>query len=867
MPAISTEVYYSSCEVLVETQKHGILDVSDDVKSVSVSRRMDGISTASVSLLDYSTYSSGKYNGIIHVGDRVHIAYFKDTRRVDQFTGRVSKTPALMFQADDFAFSCEDCIADLNYIWWDPFSAKAYEKFNLQPMQAYAEGKYNDGAGGERLKSFLKDVCGFPEKAIRIAKFPELDSILKAIIDIAKGSNDESPDALAAKLYDTLFGAATDYGDVGEDNTKTHPTDNATALHISDQAKDAADIVRAMFGKDQRKSCDAKWWDGKVMFGYNKCTKWSKYSGEAHTGLYGLTKSQMSKYTKKNQDANKYDEYTQYSCLLQVLESLSKAKDGGYGSPMNLALAYFTGTTPKVSKGKLSWPGLHDADGVYFGLVFPYTRADLQKVMHCNASGKLLAGSHVSQPGKPRSDSKDSKPTNALAAKFGDWVKANTGKYVDVDGAYGAQCWDLWHWYYKDFLKLDDGQWQLQPAGGNQAFWQQFPQSSYYASNFEKLDTSKKWQAGDVFFGKNGGMFDPSAGHVGIVTKDDGTNVQVFDQNSPVGSAPRANTYPKSAFAGVLRPKALGGQPGEYDGSSSSASSSSDVTTSSAQQIAQQAARNESLKLFKYLNMGDTSQLLQANMYQGKIRMKNDRPCIEFVKSLCSATMRSFMSLPDGSFAAFVPDWWGIYKLPGTNNVVEVPAIDVISFKSDIDKSSYVSHLFLTTAEYAADPTGIMGNSSVFGTGATADIIGSMYSSGTITIEDMAEQLSHFMDLSATGLATNGRTTKQTLLDLMQKWGVNVRCEQDNYITDKTLTTISALTRFLKYWANCFHTSMSLAFRPEIMPGHRLHFPDAHCTLFVQTVTHSWTATSGGSTSVSVVAPVTDAGKVGIAIK
>ena len=69
--SLVSEVYYSGVEVIIETMGHGVIDVSDDVRSVSVTRRLDGISTASFTLVNYSTYSSGRYNGVIHVGDRM----------------------------------------------------------------------------------------------------------------------------------------------------------------------------------------------------------------------------------------------------------------------------------------------------------------------------------------------------------------------------------------------------------------------------------------------------------------------------------------------------------------------------------------------------------------------------------------------------------------------------------------------------------------------------------------------------------------------------------------------------------------------------------------------------------------------------
>ena len=192
------------------------------------------------------------------------------------------------------------------------------------------------------------------------------------------------------------------------------------------------------------------------------------------------------------------------------------------------------------------------------------------------------------------------------------------------------------------------------------------------------------------------------------IALDVGTTVTCFDQNPHV---PSINSYSKSSMVGAIRPKAFGGRPGYYSGDAGSSNPS--VGTTLDVNDPANIAKNEAFKLFKFISIGDQMDFLKSAMYSGKLALKNDVPAIDFVRSLCSGTMRKFMSLPDGSFAAFVPDYWGVLKQPGVNNVVEVPAVEVVEFRSRIDKSSYCSHLYMLTSEYAPDTEGMAGMSFV----------------------------------------------------------------------------------------------------------------------------------------------------------
>ena len=91
----------------------------------------------------------------------------------------------------------------------------------------------------------------------------------------------------------------------------------------------------------------------------------------------------------------------------------------------------------------------------------------------------------------------------------------------------------------------------------------------------------------------------------------------------------------------------------------------------------------------------------------------------------------------------------------------------------------------------------------------------------------------------------------------MNRWGVSVLKKQDMNIVSHVMTTIEAVYEILTAWANVFKTSMSIIFRPDILPGVRLTVEGTGTTYYVSGCTHSWDVNGGGSTSLTLSSPVT----------
>ena len=888
---LATEAYWSSVKVIVATASGDFLDVSDDVISCSVSRRMDAVSTCSVSLVNYSAHKNGRYNGKICIGDRVYIGFIKNSQTIDAFTGRISQVPVIAFNESKFDFSAGDVIQDLQYIYWDPYSNEAQTRYSMtsSSLQQWAATHGQEDCGiGIALRDFLcsdQGVCHLPEDAVKIYKFPAVEQTLQSIIDLcAKGretwDDDGTLDDHYEDIYSLFFGDPVDTSSDSVLQGIDEDGDGVPDVDVSD-GQDANGITNSTVSGSPQNICDAinkmvqgnngagggwknrditniKFKGGdsnKHLDGYEN---WDEHDGSDHTGGYGLSRAQMSKHAGI--------EFAAFECTkaeqTKAMKSIIKDIGGGTNAP-DIIFFYFTGQHLKKKKnGKIDYSASNGAtlkigavaftdyqdwvDYVATMIGFEREFGNSDKKSDSDKSEKKTTTS-VKHFDVKESDKKKSKTDATQVAEFNTWVDRviqSGGQYSDTNT---RQCWELWHRYYLDFLKLDAGQWAIQPPTGNDGYYQAFPQNQYLADNFEKLGKDDQWQAGDVFFcGLSQGISDSYYGHTGIVTGDNGTTVSVVDQGASMPTGRR--TYPKSGMSGAIRPKKLGGMPNSVVGGGSSGTSASSMT-------AQDWARNETFKLFKFVTFMNPTEMFQSQVLgstQGTMTtglyLANDKPAIEYVSACCKSSMRSYMSAPDGSFVAFVPDWFGMINPNNSNTAtIDIPEVETKTFSISMDKSSYVSHYFLTTSESMPNTLNYVNM------GALDETLRLMQSSGTITMQYQAEALCSLMDLSSAGVPN----TPDGMAQLMRQWGISVRREDNEYIQDHTLTTIYALYQFLKYWANCFKSRIDITFRPEIIPGCRVRFPWAeNISLFVEECTHSWSATSGGSTSLTLTSPM-----------
>lgn len=474
--------------------------------------------------------------------------------------------------------------------------------------------------------------------------------------------------------------------------------------------------------------------------------------------------------------------------------------------------------------------------------------------------GTFSPSTIASSNGAGDNDTAKATSKNALWQKWLTTYPIGGGEYATGDNTNPSlteQCWSLYESYTHLLFNWPwHGGPNYQPAGGNGAYWQAAADGTgdpTVVADFQVLNASAKAEMGDVaFWQKTQGALGSEYGHVAVVFQDLGSSLKV--ENQWVGHPVQFDTFPKNSdgyqLAGYLRPRIFAGK----NLASSTTISGSSASATSTEQGA--AAYNDTFKIFQWLNDTDMQATQLSENLNRFDNLYDNVSVLDYVKSLCNGSMRSFTSLPDGSFTAFVPDYFGFFEsATQENNTIEIPDTDLVDFSVTHNKANYKSHVFLLTNEQMQNVCGIQGaNDSSLSTALRL-----MDSSGIVSFQKQPSELAALLDIRSMGFSQDA----QGFTDLMNKWGVSVLKQTDDNIVSHVMTTIEALYMLCKSWASVSECTVQLAFRPDIYPGLRLKFPSINgLTAFVDSCTQTWDAQNGGSTTVHLVG-ATDAGKIG----
>lgn len=108
-----------------------------------------------------------------------------------------------------------------------------------------------------------------------------------------------------------------------------------------------------------------------------------------------------------------------------------------------------------------------------------------------------------------------------------EWINSVNGKAIDVDGHYGAQCWDLWSHYAQHVYGIPQADTNTTDGYAASVFIARYHNSRALQNAFTKERADYQPTYGDVAFWKRGGM-----NHVAIVIRDNGNGtLQTISQN------------------------------------------------------------------------------------------------------------------------------------------------------------------------------------------------------------------------------------------------------------------------------------------------------------------------------------------------
>jgi len=270
-------------------------------------------------------------------------------------------------------------------------------------------------------------------------------------------------------------------------------------------------------------------------------------------------------------------------------------------------------------------------------------------------------------------------------------------------------------------------------------------------------------------------------------------------------------------------------QAGGTDPASASGISGGGISKEAAQGIATASAFGTVIEL---PTMAET---LESLAYSGQKSYMNDKPLIDFVEQLCSASMRTYMSLPDGRFYAFFPDHFGTFN-PNRPPYWEIDDVELIEGDMILSDENLKTHVY------------VVGDTQY---DMKIDFNDRLMTSGIVTIFNAFE--TNWL------LSQQGGKGKLPLFkdaaNFLNRYGVRPDYHEEPLIRSKYFEAFSAFQRFMQQWSLQFITQFQFTFMPELYPGGRVAFKDHDLVCYIDSVQHQFDYAGGFETFAQLSSP------------
>jgi murein DD-endopeptidase MepM/ murein hydrolase activator NlpD len=247
----------------------------------------------------------------------------------------------------------------------------------------------------------------------------------------------------------------------------------------------------------------------------------------------------------------------------------------------------------------------------------------------------------------------------------------------------------------------------------------------------------------------------------------------------------------------------------------------------------------------------------ESLLLRGDKSLMNDQPLLPFIEELCRGSLRNFMSLPNGDFYAFHPDYFGGF---GSTPTWWIDDIEVIEGNIQLTDANLATHVYVVGATLAdqnieisrkLNTTGVV---NVFNAG-TADFLNN--DSNTENVDKPKDKKGK-TDTRQPFLGSMKNT-----LDFLNRYGARPFVQEQPMIRSHIFETFYAFQTFLMMWSRQFLTPFQFTFMPELYPAMHVIFKSHGIQCYVEEVHHSWDYSSGFTTTANLSSPsATDNRKV-----
>lgn len=321
---------------------------------------------------------------------------------------------------------------------------------------------------------------------------------------------------------------------------------------------------------------------------------------------------------------------------------------------------------------------------------------------------------------------------------------------------------------------------------------------------------------------------------------------------------PEANDFHPWHVSGLDQPHSV---PADADLTSGSDSSGDSTGAFDALAAAKGATVYTSMEFPSAVNQAE-SMLLQGDDARGRSLM-NDQPLFPFIEQLAKGTLRNFMSLPNGDFYAFHPDYFGAF---GTAPYWSIEDIEVLEGNIQLSDESLITHVFVTGATLPDQNIDISRKLQTHG-------VVNVLNAGTadfLNVENDAKAEHTKAKKNSSDGRSKGNTTDTDLkpfmgsvddaLRFLNHYGTRPYVEDAPFIRSHIFETFYAYQTFMLAWARQFMTTFQFTFMPEIFPGGLIQFPGHEIQMYVDECHHSFDYSSGFTTTANLSAPSSTSG-------
>lgn len=239
---------------------------------------------------------------------------------------------------------------------------------------------------------------------------------------------------------------------------------------------------------------------------------------------------------------------------------------------------------------------------------------------------------------------------------------------------------------------------------------------------------------------------------------------------------------------------------------------------------------------FKQVNYNNDMVSQASELLSGEKALMNDQSAMDFVKTLVKGSMREFQSDREGNFMAFYPDHFGMYKDNPSEGIVPIQDVEIKNFTIRATDTIYTHVYTLDHSEY---PDLLWRSNST----APKDLDLMLQANGVITFENEK------MIETILGWKPN------RVRNFLQRFGGRPHTERALEITNKTFSKVFTIATFLERWAGQYNTSVDFTFMPELWPGNRASIGSTNVAVYVDSVTHNFSYSSGFTTTATISSP------------